>query len=98
PYAIYEAALLFENDVDKGLDATILVSAPEAVQVARLRSRDGLSEAEALARLRSQMPLVEKRARATFVLDNDGSLDDLSRRTLELWGEVERRWPPRAPG
>jgi dephospho-CoA kinase len=92
PRAIYEAALLFENDLDRELDATLLVSAPTDLQLARLQARDGVSPAEARARLDAQLPLEAKMARATFVIENDGSLDELVRRAEAVWAEVERRY------
>lgn len=88
---VYEAALLFENDLDRELDATILVAAPVEAQIERMRRRDGLSQEEAEARLRAQMPLDEKRRRATFVVENDGDLERLERRVSSLWSEIEER-------
>ncbi|WP_373048930.1 dephospho-CoA kinase [Vulgatibacter sp.] len=88
---VYEAALLFENDLDRGLDGTILVAADPALQVERLQGRDGLSAEEAEARLRAQLPLAEKKARATWVIDNSGDLEALRRRVDEVWAEVVRR-------
>lgn len=88
PAAVYEAALLFENDLDRDLDATLLVAAPPALQIERLVARDGVSEEDARARLRAQMPLEEKRARATYVIDNAGDLDALRARVDEVWAEV----------
>jgi dephospho-CoA kinase len=41
-------------------------------------ARDGLSEAEAHARIDAQLPLSEKRARADHVLENDGSVAELA--------------------
>jgi len=92
PRVVYEAALLFEKNLDEQMDATILVALPPALQVERLRARDRIGEAEARARLQAQMPLEEKRARATFVIDNSGDLAALERRVDEVWAEVERRF------
>lgn len=92
PRAIYEAALLFENDLDRELDATLLVAAPPELQVDRLQARDRVSRAEARARLDAQLPLEAKRARATFVIENDGSLAELVRSVDAVWEEVERRF------
>ena len=60
------------------------MSAPEEVQVARATTRDHSSEAEARARVRAQMPLAEKTAVADYVIENTGSLEDLSLRTDEV--------------
>lgn len=76
PRVIYDAALLIENDLDRGLDGVILVVAPPEVQRARLMARDRLGPAEADARIGAQMPLELKRARATWIIDNGGSLEE----------------------
>lgn len=91
PQAVYEAALLFENDLDRELDATILVAAPIEQQIERLCARDGLDRRAAEERLRAQLPLEEKRARATFVVENDADLETLRRRVDAVWDEVVRR-------
>ena len=75
PAAIYDAALLIENGLQRGLDGVILVACPPEVQLARLMSRNGLSEAQARERIGSQMPLEQKRPFATWVVDNGGSLE-----------------------
>ena len=51
---------------------------PEAVQLARLRLRDGMTEAEARARIAAQLPAAEKLRHATFAIDNGGSESDLA--------------------
>lgn len=76
PLVIYEAALLVENGLHRGLSALVVVAVPEAVQIERLVRRDGLSEEEARARLAAQLPLDEKVKVADFVIDNAGSLAD----------------------
>ncbi len=54
---IYEVPLLFEVGVDKRVDKTIVVTADRNTQIARLKKRNGFSGAEAIRRIRSQMPL-----------------------------------------
>lgn len=85
PRAVYEVPLLFENGLDAAMQATIVVYVDEAAQLARLMARDGSSEAAARARMAAQMPLEEKRRRATYVIDNGGSLDDTARQLREVW-------------
>lgn len=72
PLAIYDAPLLIENALYEGLDGVILVATRPEVQKARLMTRDGLSEAEAEARMRSQLPIDAKRPYARWVIDNNG--------------------------
>lgn len=76
PLAYYEAALILENGLEEALDGVIVVSVPEAVQLSRLRERDGLSEARARARIAAQLPLAEKVRRATHVIDNGGTPEE----------------------
>jgi len=66
---IYEVPLLFEAGVDKRVDKIIVVTAGRETQIARLKKRNGISRAEAIRRIRSQMPLAKKRRRADDVLD-----------------------------
>jgi len=68
-----------------GFDATVLVYAPEALQIERQLARDGHGPDEALRRVRSQMPIDEKRALADFVIDNSGSLAETERQVRELY-------------
>ena len=73
--ALYDAPLLIENKLQERMDGVILVWCAPAVQLARLTARDGLTEPEARARLASQMPIDEKRAFATWIIDNGGPLE-----------------------
>ena len=75
---ILDIPLLFEADLEKGLAEVIVVYAPEATQIQRLKKRDQLTDKEALARIKSQMPIEEKKSRATIIIDN--SLDHESTR------------------
>lgn len=70
---VLDVPLLYEAGMDRDLSDVIVVYVPEALQLQRLMARDGLSAAEAMARIRSQLPLAEKRRRATIVIDNSGS-------------------------
>ena len=66
---IYDVPLLFEAGIDTRVDTTIVVAADRKTQVARLKKRNGLSQAEAVRRIRSQMPLAKKIQRADHVLN-----------------------------
>ncbi len=71
PHAVvlYDVPLLFEAGIDKRVDETIVVTADRTTQVSRLKKRNGLSRADALHRIKSQMSLAEKIRRADYVLD-----------------------------
>ena len=66
---IYEVPLLFEAGVDKRVDKIIVVTADRNTQIARLKKRNGLSRAEALRRISSQMPLAKKTQQADHLLN-----------------------------
>jgi dephospho-CoA kinase len=85
---LYDAALLIENGLHRGMDGVVLVSVPESVQRSRLAARDGLDEADITARLGAQLPLADKRASATWVVDNGGTLDETRAQVRRIWDEI----------
>ena len=66
---IYDVPLLFEAGIDKRVDKTLVVTADRKTQIARLKKRNGLSRAEAIRRIRTQMPLSKKIRLADIVID-----------------------------
>jgi dephospho-CoA kinase len=48
----------------------------------------GLDETDAMNMIVSQMPAELKRARADYVIENNGSLEDLERDVDELWSSL----------
>jgi len=62
----------------------VVVHAPRDVQVARLRARDGLSQAEAEARLDAQLPVDEKARRADVVVSNQSDIASFRSRAEAL--------------
>ncbi len=66
---IYDVPLLFEAGAHQRVDTTIVVTADRRTQLARLQARNGFSKAEALRRLRAQLPLAKKVRMADYVLD-----------------------------
>jgi dephospho-CoA kinase len=85
------AALMIEAGTHARYDVVVVVYAPQAVRLRRLRERDGLRRSEALARVRAQMPLREKRRYADFVVDNSRGLGATRRQVLRLYGSLTRR-------
>jgi dephospho-CoA kinase len=82
---VYDVPLLYERGLDKGMEGVIVVWVPRATQLARLIPRDGISPDAAEQRLASQLPLDEKRARATWVVDNSGAREDTRRQVQQIW-------------
>ncbi len=91
PVAVYEAALLVENGIHKGLDGLIVVACDEATQLRRLVDRDGFSEAEARARIAAQASVAEKIAAATWVVDTSGPLAETKKQLARVWEEILSR-------
>jgi dephospho-CoA kinase len=81
PLACYEAALIVENGMADAFRPLVVVSAPEAAQVARAVVRDGAREDDVRARIASQVPLAAKVAAADVVIENTGTLAELDART-----------------
>jgi dephospho-CoA kinase len=88
PVAVYEAALLVENGVHKGLDGLLVVVCDEATQLKRLMGRDGYVEADARARIAAQAPMADKIAAATWVVDTSGPLADTKKQLARVWEEI----------
>jgi len=88
---ILDVPLLFETGMHEGLEEVIVVVAPEAVQLARLMARDRLAPAEALARIRSQLPIEHKKALATRVIDNSGTREHTRAQALDVYRRLALR-------
>ena len=81
---VLDFPLLGENP-RKGLAATIVVDIPVDVAVERLVEQRGMDEADARARINSQISREQRLESATHVIDNGGDRDSLIRQVDELW-------------
>ena len=87
---VHEAALLFEAGGDAHVDTTAAVVAPDADRIEWVTARDDVAPDRVRARMQHQLPQDELRTRADYVIENDGSLEDLRRKSVELyWTVVE---------
>ena len=66
---VYDVPLLFEAGIDKRVDKIVVVTADQQTQIDRLKKRNGLSQSQALRRIRSQIPLAKKIHMADYILD-----------------------------
>jgi len=80
PYAIIEAALIYESGMDTLLDYVIVVDAPEEERIRRTIERDRCTREEVAARIGSQMSVHTKRLRADFIFENVGAMAGLEDR------------------
>ena len=74
-FAVMDIPLLFETQGEGRVDKIAVVSAPEAVQRARVLARPGMTGEKLEAILARQVPDAEKRARADFIIDTGSGLD-----------------------
>jgi dephospho-CoA kinase len=82
---VSDIPLLFEVLDPSAFDAVVFVDAPEPVRRARLLAKRGLPEEDADRMLAAQMSSAEKRARSTYIIDNDADRATLERRAAEVW-------------
>jgi dephospho-CoA kinase len=86
--AVYEAALLVENGIHRGLGGLIVVYCDEKEQIARVMRRDNLSQEEAVRRIHAQAPLSDKLAVATWAIDTNGPVEDTRRQVEKVWSQI----------
>lgn len=75
PLAVLDIPLLYETGAEERVEAVVVVSAPEAVQRARVLARPGMTEEKFRAILDKQMPDSEKRRRADYIIDTGSSIE-----------------------
>jgi len=71
PYAIKEAALIFEVGGERNLDKVIVISSPEEISIGRIMKRDNVSEEEVRLRMGNQLAQEVKEKKADFLIVND---------------------------
>lgn len=82
---IHDVPLLVENGLQARYDAVVVVAASPQTQLHRLTTLRGMSREHAQARIDAQAPLADKLAAASYVVDNDGPIEELA-------GQVDRIW------
>ena len=82
---VLDIPLLFECNMQNLADIIICCDCPREVQIARLQARDGLSEADALRRIESQMPASERTRRSHYVIDTDRPMEETQAIAREIF-------------
>ena len=85
---VHDIPLLAESGRADTFDAVVVVDAPEELQVRRMVENRGWTEEEARARMGAQASREQRRAIATHVIDNAGTLDELRRQVTALYEEL----------
>jgi dephospho-CoA kinase len=88
---VFSAPLLVETGMHTAFEVLVVVSATVATQIERLMRQRGMSEPSIRARIDAQAPLEDKAAAADFLVDNEGSLDELESQVEQLWNDLSAR-------
>lgn len=91
PYLI-DIPLFFETS-SYPIKNSVVVYTPKALQLERFMKRNGFSEEESLRRIESQMDIEEKKARATWVIDNSSNLKHLQRECEQFVETIKALYP-----
>lgn len=88
---VLEAAVLLETDADwdRLVDEIWVTVSPEATVIKRMKEQRGMTEEQTMARIGAQMSNEEKIKRASVVINNDGSLDEMKREVKKLWQKLQ---------
>jgi dephospho-CoA kinase len=85
PLIIYDSPLLFEAGAEDCVDAVLVITAKRENQLQRLLQRPAMTRARAEAMIDSHLSQKEKAARADFVIDSDGTRDELKEKIRALF-------------
>lgn len=88
---IYTVPLLVEAKVALPFDAIVSVEAPEAIRLQRLVSSRGMSEEQAIARIKAQATPIERAARADYILNSNQPMNSLLADADKLWNTFVAR-------
>ena len=85
---VFDAPLIYEWGNEGNFDRIVVVDAEEERCVSRVQQRSGLPACEIRQRMARQMDPQEKKARADFVIDNNGDLAVLTAQAEALWAKL----------
>jgi dephospho-CoA kinase len=83
--AVVEAAILIETGSFRRFDKLVLAVCDEEQQIERAMARDGTTREEVLARIRRQMPLIDKKRFADYLIDTSRTMDDTIAQVARLY-------------
>ena len=90
PYLI-DIPLFFENN-SYDIQDSVVVFTPAEVQLERFMKRNGYSEEESLKRIATQLPIQEKKERATWVIDNSKNLKHLQQECEDFVAIIKEKY------
>lgn len=90
--AVIDAALLVEGGYLEIVDKLLVVTCKQEVQIKRIQNRDNCTIDEAIRKIRSQMPQDEKSRYADYIIDNSGTIDELTKIVLKFIDYMKENW------
>ena len=87
PLVVADIPLLYEADYQQYMDQVAVVYIPKELQLTRLMQRDHLTKDAALQRMKSQLSIEEKRQKADFLFDNQGTREETRQQALRWLAE-----------
>jgi dephospho-CoA kinase len=84
---VIEVPLLFESQMQKMFDLIVFVDSKKELRIKRLKKR-GLSETEAIQRIKSQLNAEKKKELSDFVIQNNGSIKELREKVEGVWRKI----------
>ncbi|MFT4287079.1 dephospho-CoA kinase [Nocardioides sp.] len=85
---VHDIPLLVETDQADTFDAVIVVDAPHETALGRMVSDRGWTPEQARARIAAQASREDRRAVATYLVENTGTIEDLRRRVAEVFDRI----------
>lgn len=86
---VFDVPLLYETGSDKWMDAVAVVTAPAEVQAKRVMARPGMTKQQFETILSRQMPDLEKRARADYLIETL-TMDETRNSVREIIGKITK--------
>ncbi len=86
---VLDIPLLIESKLEDKVDCVIVVYADDDIRLRRLMQRDALTEAEALARINSQIPLKDKLKTADYIINNNAASSESLKETQLLYEKLK---------
>jgi len=87
---VIDAALLIESNNYKNMDKVILIKCSVDLQIRRIMERNGMSQEVIMNRLKTQMPLNKKLKYSDYILNNEGTREQLKLQVCSLYKELQR--------
>jgi len=86
---VLDIPLLYEANLEYLVDVVVVVYTNKSIQLNRLTKRDGTSKQVALEKMSVQMDMDEKASRADFIIENNGTLEELEKNFETITNQLE---------